>query len=1044
MFSNKENILKVLILNLVIIFGILGLAFSPIAQAEISNVSITALDNIVNDEDAEYEFEFETDVAIPTNNITLTFPSGYIINNGVDGSLGDVADIICNIECALDSFVSIGTGEEEGLLQVVSVVQTVTDTVKITFNAPVNLSGEPIYFIIKKGIRNPSASGDYTITVKTGQDTTPEGDEATIVGDPDNFGYITISATDYSITSDDTQEFTAEAFDGNNNSLGDVTGDTSFSVYSYGEGDGGYFSGSTYNPNKVGTWTVEGCYGYGYGYGSDCDSEDITVSVGAIDNLSIEYSNDDSYGYGYGWGGYDVGSDNVYPGDSLHVYSVYRDAHNNFISNPAVTWTLIDETGGVSSTTDFSIDEDNKGAVFSAHLVGSATIFADNEDGLTAEADIDVYTNEEDFSSIEITPSGDTINADQTKTFAVEAFDSEGNSLGDVTEDVSFYIGEGAGGYFDGATYYPEYAGSYSVQAYYDGEYDSASLTITHGAITHFQVTPSDYSPTTDQTFSVTLTARDQFDNPILSLDSDEEISWSWSMGGTDSPAGNDALLAANDEYSFTNGVSETISGFKLTRIENAEITASWGEVSGTSDTINSVGGDLDDFVVNPLNYSPTTDDSFSVELTARDAEENVKTNYTGNHSVAWSYSGSASATSPAGNAATIPSTGNQSFSEGVATVSGFRLKTVGTSTVTATADTKTGTSTSVIVSPGVLDSFGLTGIPGSVTVGESQDVTITAYDAEENVKTDYAGSYYFTTTDEDALVASTTAFNEEDMGSTTLSDIIEFRSSGVHDVTITDSDADVSASIEEIDVAADAMDHFTITTETTSPTAGSLFYITVYARDQFGNILDGNYGGSAYTGRVALSTDATAPYSLVPNNYTFSSEDEGQKEFGVNLFTAEEGVTVTATDLDDDELTGSVGDIDVSVPGNLSVTAIDVDNNFAEAGAGFTSGFQWTLHITVPADEQAVQLKFGNFTNGESIIEAEDNIRYSSEQADDTDPVTVSGNDYGSMIVIEGDLNEEVPGRQIEVVVQMRVPEDATGGSYTGTYGIKSSILEP
>jgi hypothetical protein len=61
-----------------------------------------------------------------------------------------------------------------------------------------------------------------------------------------------------SITTGRTAEYTAEAFDVADISLGDVTSETSFSIVE--TGDGGSWANNVYTSDNVGTWTVTGTY----------------------------------------------------------------------------------------------------------------------------------------------------------------------------------------------------------------------------------------------------------------------------------------------------------------------------------------------------------------------------------------------------------------------------------------------------------------------------------------------------------------------------------------------------------------------------------------------------------------------------------------------------------------------------------------------------------------------------------------------------------------------------------------------------------------
>lgn len=110
------------------------------------------------------------------------------------------------------------------------------------------------------------------------------------------------------------------------------------------------------------------------------------------------------------------------------------------------------------------------------------------------------------------------------------------------------------------------------------------------------------------------------------------------------------------------------------------------------------------------------------------------------------------------------------------------------------------------------------------------------------------------------------------------------------------------------------AHDSFLVTPSTTTPTAGVAIDLTIAAIDEFGNVLDGSYGATAYTGEVWISTTASTPYDI-PFSYAYLSGDGGTKTFtsGVLFETAEDGVSITVRDNDDPTIYATVTGINVA-----------------------------------------------------------------------------------------------------------------------------------
>ncbi len=128
-----------------------------------------------------------------------------------------------------------------------------------------------------------------------------------------------------------------------------------------------------------------------------------------------------------------------------------------------------------------------------------------------------------------------------------------------------------------------------------------------------------------------------------------------------------------------------------------------------------------------------------------------------------------------------------------------------------------------------------------------------------------------------------------------------------------------------------------------------------------------------------------------------------------------------------------------------LEVTGISATQSYAAADDTFTNGWHWTFSVTVPTGEEEFAMKFSDFVSGSNTIPAAANIRYytaQSSEADDanTEAVVIAGsNTYPATITLDADLDPNTAGRQIEVMVEMKVPVGTTGGSYSGSYGVMS-----
>ena len=91
--------------------------------------------------------------------------------------------------------------------------------------------------------------------------------------------HIVISPDTATIIAGGTQTYTAEAFDQYDNSLGDVTNDTTFEIEA---GAGGSWAANVYTSENIGTWTVTGTYS------GKSDTATLTVTTaGSLDYIVI-------------------------------------------------------------------------------------------------------------------------------------------------------------------------------------------------------------------------------------------------------------------------------------------------------------------------------------------------------------------------------------------------------------------------------------------------------------------------------------------------------------------------------------------------------------------------------------------------------------------------------------------------------------------------------------------------------------------------------------------------------------------------------------
>jgi len=324
--------------------------------------------------------------------------------------------------------------------------------------------------------------------------------------------------------------------------------------------------------------------------------------------------------------------------------------------------------------------------------------------------------------------------------------------------------------------------------------------------------------------------------------------------------------------------------------------------------------GDLEHFGLTGYPSNPTAGNNFgsnNVTVTAEDAYNNLKTDYTGQ---VWFTSSDTEAVLPYISGSKYTFTSGEGQDNGTHTFAGtgFTLKTAGDQTITLTEGTYSGQSSNITVNPAALDHFTMSGYPSSATAGSAwssptNDAIVTAYDTFSNVKTDYTGQVWFTSSDSQAILPYTsgskytfTTGGGNDNGTHTFTGS-GFTLKTTGDQTITATEGSINIQSSAITVNPAGLDHFVMSGYPSSTTAGNNFganNITLTAQDSFNNVK------TDYTGQVwftSSDSQAILPYTS-GSKYTFTTgggNDNGIHIFSGNGFTLKMAgnQSITATD---------------------------------------------------------------------------------------------------------------------------------------------------
>ena len=148
-----------------------------------------------------------------------------------------------------------------------------------------------------------------------------------------------------------------------------------------------------------------------------------------------------------------VPAQNVASGSTLTVYSISRDAGNNFVANVSATWTLVNLTGGVVAG-DLS-PATGTSATFTGHLIGTAAIHAVSGSLTTTNSGtITVIAGTANKLAFTTSPSNGTGGIAFGTQPAVTLQDANGNTVTGTAQNVTLAIqnNAGPGGVLGGTT----------------------------------------------------------------------------------------------------------------------------------------------------------------------------------------------------------------------------------------------------------------------------------------------------------------------------------------------------------------------------------------------------------------------------------------------------------------------------------------------------------------------------------------------------------------------------------------------------------------
>ena len=310
-----------------------------------------------------------------------------------------------------------------------------------------------------------TAPGTHTVTGTNAG----KSDTATLTVSAGGPASITISPTSSSVQAGVLQTYTVNATDQFGNPLGDVTAQTTFSISPSG----------TCTANQC-TATITGSYQVTATDGTATAHASLTIKAAGLDHIVISPAD----------ATIPSGGSQSYTSEGFDVYGNSR--------------------GDLTSGTTFSITPNGSctANVCSASISGSHTVRGVRG---SKSATAILHVSLGGTAWITISPSASTAVAGVGVTYTAEAFDSSGNSLGDVTADTTFSISPD--GSCSANSCSSTVAGAHTVTGT-DGSFtDDATLTVDPAALDHIIVTPQDSTITFGQSQTFASTGYDVYGN---------------------------------------------------------------------------------------------------------------------------------------------------------------------------------------------------------------------------------------------------------------------------------------------------------------------------------------------------------------------------------------------------------------------------------------------------------------------------------------------------------------------------------------------------
>jgi beta propeller repeat protein len=310
-------------------------------------------------------------------------------------------------------------------------------------------------------------------------------------------------------------------------------------------------------------------------------------------------------------------------GTSFNVTVTAKDQYNNTVTSFNNTVSMSDTTGTINPTTLSVFTNGSATGSFTITKAQSGVSVTATYGSPPKTGSTNAFTvNPAVLNHIHTTPSPVTLPAGGTQLFSAQGHDQYENIVSVPAFNWTTTVTGGnmnpASGTSSTLTAGSVVATGYNVTAEYSGVQGLATVNVTFGALHHFNISTVSSPQTAGTAFSITVTAKDQYDNTVTDFNNPVTLSDST---GTISPTSISGFV----DGAKTQNVS-------LTKAQaGVSITASYGNPPkiGTSNTFTVDPAVLHHLTINNITSPKYAGTAFSITVTAKDQYENTVPSFT-------------------------------------------------------------------------------------------------------------------------------------------------------------------------------------------------------------------------------------------------------------------------------------------------------------------------------------------------------------------------------------------------------------------------------